>query len=342
MNRDILALFLATLTIAGTSSGVGAQYPPPGYGRPYYPNPYYNPNEAAGNVLKGAADLNRSTGDVAIANHHAWILKEKASQEKLATQRQAFDQMMYEKANTPNYLESLSANKAQIVVRMMNFPERAEISGGKTLNTMLPLVESFTLQGTQGPPVPLAQSVVNRLNISGTGLSSVGMLRGGGAALEWPLALRGPEQKKLDKLIPAAVEATIAGTLELKQLTEIRAGLTSMREELRRQMQKDEIETHTYIRAIEFYDSLIASVNTLERPESRKALGGGNSPRARNVQELVEYMTDNGVKFAPAAPGDENAYKIVHDAFVRYARIASGSSGLLAINAAPVSQGYRK
>jgi hypothetical protein len=203
-------------------------------------------------------------------------------------------------------------------------------------------MQSFSLQGTQGPPVALAQSMVNRLNISGTGLSSVGMLRGGGASLDWPLALRGPEQKKLDKLIPTAVQATIAGTLELKQLTEIRAGLTSMREDLRRQIQKDEIETHTYIRAIEFYDSLIASVNTLERPEARKALGGGYAPRARNVQELVDFMTDNGVKFAPCLPGDETAYKVVHDSFVRYGRIASGSSGLLAINAAPVSQGYRK
>jgi hypothetical protein len=34
----------------------------------------------------------------------------------------------------------------------------------------------------------------------------------------------------------------------------------------------------------------------------------------RTVQELVEYMTKNGLKFAPAMPGDERAYQAVQTA----------------------------
>ena len=41
-------------------------------------------------------------------------------------------------------------------------------------------------------------------------------------------------------------------------------------------------------------------------------------------------MTDNGVRFAPASPGNENAYQVVHDAFVRYARAGQSSAGFTA------------
>ncbi len=72
-------------------------------------------------------------------------------------------------------------------------------------------------------------------------------------------------------------------------------------------------------------------MNALEKPDARKQLAGAYSPRARNVQELVDFMTDNGVRFAPATPGNENAYQVVHDAFVRYARAAQSSAGFTAM-----------
>jgi hypothetical protein len=106
-----------------------------------------------------------------------------------------------------------------------------------------------------------------------------------------------------------------------------------MREGLREQLHKDEIEASSYMRAIEFYNSLEPSVNALERPDARKQLAGAYSPRARNVQELVDFMTDNGVKFAGASPGNENAYQATHDAFVRYVRTAQSSGGLHAMHA---------
>ena len=40
---------------------------------------------------------------------------------------------------------------------------------------------------------------------------------------------------------------------------------------------------------------------------------------------ILEFVTENGLRFSPATPGSENAYKVVHDACVRYARAAQGS-----------------
>jgi hypothetical protein len=36
------------------------------------------------------------------------------------------------------------------------------------------------------------------------------------------------------------------------------------------------------------------------------------------VAELVQFLTDNGLVFASAAPGDETAYRALYDALAAY------------------------
>lgn len=302
-----------------------AQYP---Y-NPYF-NPYYNPNNTTGAALSGAADVARSYGDVINAQEKARIEREKANQAKLDTKKQAFDLMLYEKANTPTYTETLTKEKQQILNRLMNFPTKSEVADGATLNTMLPLLQSLSSSGAPGPPVPIPQSMVNELNISNSGTASIGMLRDGGR-VDWPVAIKGKYQQSLDKLLPEAYAAAGKGTLTPKLMKSVRTEMDALRQDMRDQLQKDEIDSSSYIQCIEFYNALQSSINALERPDARKQIAGSYSPRARNVQELVDFMTDNGVKFAPATPGNENAYQVVHDAFVRYARAAQSSTGFTAM-----------
>jgi hypothetical protein len=323
MNRSILSLFVASVAILAMPVAARAQY---------Y-NPYYNPYYRGGNALQGAAAVTNAQGDYAVQVEQARILREQALQAKLDTKKKAFDQMLYEKANTPTYTEELAKDKQQLLKRLMTYPVRSEITDGITLNAMLPLVEYLSSQGAPGPPIPVPQSMVNLLNIAGSNSSSssVGMLRGGGQ-VEWPIALQGPQQQKLDKLLPAACDAAAAGKLTAKMLKDVRTQMDIMRETLRQQLQKEEIDGSSYMRALEFYNSLRDSVSALERPDARKQLAGAYAPRARNVQELIDFMSDNGLRFAPASPGNENAYQVVHDAFVRYARVAQAGSGVQALN----------
>jgi hypothetical protein len=326
------SLLLSAVLITVPSGFASAQYRPYGPYNPYSPYNPYNQAAAAGSVLSGAADVTNATGNYINQQEQARITREQALQEKIKTQRMAFDEMNYEKANTPSYGETLSKTNAQILQRLMNNPTSSEISGGKTLNAMLPYVQYLSTTGAQGPPVPLAQSIINELNITGSGATSIGMLRSGGT-VDWPIGLQGPQQKKLDMLLPQAVDATAAGKLSPKQMKEIRTEMTTMRATLGKQLHEDQIDGSSYVQALEFYNSLHTSVNALEKPDARKQLSGARSPRARNVQELVDYMTDNGVQFAAAAPGNESAYKVTHDAFVRYTRIAQSSSGMQPVNA---------
>jgi hypothetical protein len=321
-----------------TANSAFAQY---GYARRYYPgNPYMpygygsvypnGPGYNAGAYLQGSASVMNAYGNVINEQEQARVTREQANQAKIDTKRKAFDEMMYEKANTPTYTEALTKEKQQLLTRVMNFPVKSEITDGKSLNIMLPYLQDLSSRGAMGPQVPLPQSMVNMLNISGAGTSSVGMLRDGGH-VEWPLGLQGKNQKSLDKLLPQAYDAAAKGTLTPKLMKDVRTEMKTMRETLRQQCRDDQIETSTYLRAIEFYNSLESSVNALERPDAKKQLAGAYSPRARNVQELVDFMSDNGLQFAPSSPGNESAYQVTHDAFVRYARNAE-SGGLQALN----------
>ena len=329
MTRFSIGIGLALLGCVALPASAPAQYYPPNPYNPYAPGYNANPGRGynQGAYLQGQAQVMQAYGDVINSQEQARVEREKANQAKLDTRKQAFDQMMYEKANTPTYTEALTKDKANILTRLMNFPLRSEVTDGKTLNAMLPLLQALSGQGTMGPPVALPQSLVNELNLSGSGQSSVGMLRDGGH-VDWPIGLQGKNQTALDKLLPEAYNAAATGKLTPKLMKQVRTEMGTMRQTLRDQCQKEEIDTSSYLQAVEFYNSLESSVNALERPDAKKQLGGAYSPRARNVQELVDFMTDKGLKFAPSAPGNENAYQATHDAFVRYARAAQSSAGL--------------
>lgn len=147
MNR----LIFGCLFLAAIPSYASGQYPNP-YVNPY--NPYYGGSGyGSGNALSGAADLTRGLkGDQSLQVENARVVREKAAQAKLDTRKQAFDEMLYEKANTPSYTEELTKNKQQLLTRLMNFPTRGEVSDGKTLNAMLPMLQAMSSQGTMGPP----------------------------------------------------------------------------------------------------------------------------------------------------------------------------------------------
>src|SRR5262249_44945050 len=106
MSRFVFALL--SITIAVSAAQAQFPYPPPAYVNPYFPqgSPGYN-------VLNGQADVMRAQGDLINATEQAHIQREKVKQERLNTKRKAFDEMMYEKANTPTYFEELSKDKQQ-------------------------------------------------------------------------------------------------------------------------------------------------------------------------------------------------------------------------------------
>lgn len=295
---------------------------------PYY-NPYYSPYWGAGGAMMGAANVISSQGELLTQREQARVLREKANQEKVVTKRKAFDEAMYEKANTPSFSEEMEKTKGLQVRRIMNDPTEAEITSGKAHNMLLPMLLALTHQGIQGPPVSINPSLLQQVNVTVGTDGNVGMLKNGGR-LDWPLPLRGPTQKKLDAILPQAVSASAQGTLDSQVYNQVKGGVSSLHQELSSKFRKEQIDGGEYLEGKRFLEKLDSAVKMLGKAYASKLLDGSYAARGNNVQELVASMSQQGLQFAPSTPGGEPAYHSLFNSMVAYAHGAQTSTGFQA------------
>lgn len=301
----------------------------PGFGYPAYYGRY-------GGALMGASQVMQAANQGTLTNEQARSDRQKYYQEKLKTKRMTFDEMQYEKANTPSYTEEQEKLNSKKLRRMMGQPNPYELTRGDTLNAMLDPLRTLSAAGGQGPPQPLNPTILRQINVTPVSGAGVGVLRNGGK-LYWPLACRGTTQKKLDTLIPAAVSATANNALQPEQYTAITSGISTLREELRKKFQTDVIDSPSYLAGKHYLEDLERSVRTLQRPDAAKFFDGTYAAKGQNVPELVAYMTEQGLKFAPASPGGEAAYRSLHSSFTGYVRTTQAATGFIAHNVLPNS-----
>ena len=67
-----------------------------------------------------------------------------------------------------------------------------------------------------------------------------------------------------------------------------------------------------YQEAKTFVKNLNDAIAALRQPDVANYFNGRYTLQATTVPELVKQMTDKGLQFAPAIPGDEGAYKALH------------------------------
>ena len=336
--RSLTAVALGFIAAGSATAQPNPYYPGPGYYQP----PIYGP----GGVLQGQAQVLQASGQLAIDNESTRMMRQKLLQEKMVTKKQALDLANYERANTPTYTDEQRRNKDLIFQRMMVSPAPPEITRGDTLNTFMPVLKMMADDGVPGPPMSISPAILKQINV-GTGTSggdtkSAGMLKDGGK-LMWPLTLRGPNQKKLDSMVPKAIEDAVAGTLEPKTYTQMLAIIQTMTEENRKAYHKDQMSSMAFIDGKHYLEDLTKALKVLQEPDPGKYFGGGYShPQGHNVQELVQNMSATGLKFAPASPGGEAAYFAMHDAFVAYARAGQSGGSIQTSLTAPAPPGPGK
>jgi hypothetical protein len=297
-------------------------------------NPYYPPPGSGGfgpgNVLRGQADVINASGDLYVKQEQARIEREKAYQAKIDTKRKTFDEMMYEKANTPTFTEERAKVEAMQLRRVMTDPVEAEIKSGKAHNLILPYLDQLCRAGIQGPPIMLDPDMLRWVNVTtGKEGPGLGVLKDAGN-MEWPLALRGPTQKKFDALLPGLMSGAASGNLDLKTYNEASKAVTKLNDELKKKLHKEEIDGGLYLDGKRFLESLDGAMKALRQPSAAKLINGTYAATGRNVPELVYNMTTKGLKFAPATPGNEAPYFALHSAMVSYANGSQDSSAFQA------------
>jgi hypothetical protein len=244
-----------------------------------------------------------------------------ALQAKLDTKKKAFDLAAYIRDNTPSFSQTEAKVQRQILARVQANATPQEIVSGKAQNVLLKNLEKFAGRKVPVAPVNLDEDTLKQLNVT-SAHGNLGLLRNNGQ-FTWPGALRSlippDERTALEKETQALFrQAANAPQPDADRLRDLKGDLDKIRTRLVRSV--NEIPTPQYLAATRFLNDFDASLMALENGDTAAYLdfqsrfaGGG-----KTAQELVEYMVRNGLRFAPATPGDEAAYQAAHSALVAY------------------------
>jgi hypothetical protein len=305
---------------SGGGSGGPGGYGYPGYGYGYGlsgpgTNPYYG-------YLAGAAEVTNANAQYQLTTQQARIVKEQSRQAQIETRRKTFDEMQYEQANTPTAEDLRDQERATNLRRSRNDPPSVEIWSGQVLNNLLADIQKTqATQGVWGPAIPLDPDTLRKINVTtGTTRGEVAMLKGGGP-LDWPLALKkdlfDKERQKIDQLVPQAVRSTASGAANDKALDELLEATKALKKRVG-EAGKGELSCNDYVKAMRYTNQLYEAVRILPEQGAANYLNGQWQARGNTVGDLVNDMTRNGLKFAPATDGGENAYTSLYHYILAY------------------------
>jgi hypothetical protein len=305
-------------------------YPSYGYGGYGYPQAFgaYAGSDPSAEYLQGTANVIDAQGRYLVDTQQAYLLKEQVRQAQIANQRRAFDEWAYERARTPTLNEQREREQREELRRDLNNPPLTEIWSGSVLNVILADVQGLLSRGIEGGKLALDADVVARLNVSdGKGPDNVGLLRDKGP-LSWPVSLKAlapvqetqPLRDRIDQLLAEAKAQAVKGQVRVELLTDLSDCLARLRTCLTKQV--TDMSFAQYTESKRFLKDLDAAVQLFKQGKAADYLTGKTAAKSLTVRDLVAHMTDNGLRFAPAAPGDEAAYNAFYQAMVTYARDA--------------------
>ena len=289
---------------------------------PAYANPYggYYPG-AVGGALSGAADVINSQGQFMVQQQQAFKMREQVRQSSIQTRRMHVDEYIYERKTLPTTEDERERIRLENLRRSRNNPTPTEIWSGKALNDLLLGIQQQQSQRQAGPDVPVDPQMMRHINVtSGKTTGSVGLLRDGGR-LSWPLALLGEnfdsERKGLDQL---AVEASRQTAFSSGVDARVIRDMTNASNKIQKQLKTDveEISAGDYMKAKRFMNEVDGTIAALQDPNIGQYTSGKLAARGNSVAELTMSMSRDGLKFAAALSGDENAYNALHQAMVAY------------------------
>jgi hypothetical protein len=272
-----------------------------------------------GGYLRGSADIISSQGRWLENVQQALSMKEHNKQERIATERKRLDEYLYEREKLPTAEDDRQRAIARLVSRSLNNPPVAEIWSGQALNYVLTDISKN--QGKSGRQVaPLDEDVVKHINLT-PGTGNPGLLKNDGH-LAWPLALLSDHYKSqrelLNSLAPEAVRQAVNGRVDPALAKEMNEALAGIHDELTANVR--DLSPNQYIDAGRFVGQFGEALKILVRPDAGDFFSPRFSVKGMNVADLVKYMADKGLTFAPAVEGDESAYQVLHQALVDYDR----------------------
>jgi hypothetical protein len=142
-----------------------------------------------------------------------------------------------------------------------------------------------------------------------------------GAPLPWPSAFLGAtcqdRTRRLNQLAADAVNVTrTGGPVAARTLDEMRDHVGALREIVRANV--NDLTPAQWVQAQRFLNQLADAIVALQQSDSARDFTAQGAARGKTAADLVAHMSANGLKFAPAANGDEAAYTAAYHALVAW------------------------
>ncbi len=337
-----LGVTAVTLILLGTTASdaqaqyyYGYRYRNPYYGSPayyqayawaHYPNPYrywgYPPSyydPYGGGYLRGGADVISAQARFLAAIQEANLLREQVLARRTENRRSAFDQYLYERERMPSFEQLRAEERARRLDWARNDPPVTEIYSGAALNELLADLQQVPLAGLKDVPVDAA--TVRRVNLTSVqNGANIGLVRSGGLPA-WPEALAGlayqAVRDRLNAMVQAEVErAKVGKKPDAATFRQMHEDLDTLDRKLRETVL--ELTASQFIDANRFLNQFADALKALEQPDAANYFNGRYEFQGKTVADLVKFMKDRGLWFAPAVAGDEPAYVTVHRALASY------------------------
>ncbi len=279
--------------------------------------PYIDP---LGGYTSGLADMMNAQGQVLKDIEEANLTHEQVRQARIDTRRKSFDEWLYEREMRPTVEDEREKQRIEMIRRSRNDAPQSEIFSGLALNTLLTAIQQMHAQRVEGPRVYIDPSTRQHLNLtSGATTGSVGLLRDGGK-LQWPLPLRrapfAADRQRLDELMPAAYKQAATGAVQADVLDGMITAVNNMYATIKRNIA--DITPTDYSRAKTYLHQIEGAIKGLQDPNVTNYVTRKWAVQADTIGDMVVQLSQQGLKFAPATPGDEAAYLAIHAGMVQY------------------------
>ena len=303
----------STIGSSGYGGGGTPYYNPYGYGSYYY-DPY-------GGYFRGVGDLITSYGKYYNQYQDARFKSVQVEQAKIDLRKALFDEWRYYRSKMPTYEDLRQKSLERDLTYSRRHPHSTDILSGSSLNTLLAHLKDVQAKGLRGPSIPLDPDSLKKINVRTDRGGNIGLLKNAGK-LNWPLSLRMPLfdelRKNFELHVEQAVErANVDGKpIDAALLRDLKSEVNAMNDTLDKNVNK--LSLTSFNDAKRYLSLLQDAVRALEDPNVADYFHGKYSAQGKTVDKLIDYMTKNGLKFAPATPGDEGAYRALQTYLAAY------------------------
>jgi hypothetical protein len=250
----------------------------------------------------------------------ALMIAQQARGEIVANRRKMFDEYLYERDKAPTKEDERQRHDLEQFRRSLHNPPVTEILSGMALNNVLHELrrQSYNADMAQPAILSLDEAELQHINVTRT-RGNIALLKKDNGLLSWPVALLEPStQEDREPLASLALEAIRQAKGNQPVAPESIHRMTTLVEALRQKLRQQvgKWSPSEYIEANTFLGNFDQALVALRQLDAASHFNGTYALNARSVAELVKQMTQHGLEFARAMPGDEAAYVQLHQALV--------------------------